>query len=65
MVALIGKLYQVERAIKEKTPEERTAIRQAQAKPIVEKNKTWLDEKVSQVLPKSPLGTAIAYTLGL
>ena len=65
MVALIGRLYQVERAIKEKTPEERQVIRQAQAKPIVEKIKTWLDEKVNQVLPKSPLGTAIAYTLGL
>ena len=65
MVALIGKLYQVERAIKEKTPAERKALRQAQAKPIVEKIKAWLDGKVSQVLPKSPLGTAIAYTLGL
>lgn len=65
MVALIGKLYEVERAIKEKTPEERKEIRQAQAKPLVEKIKVWLDGKVGQVLPKSQLGGAIAYTLGL
>ena len=25
----------------------------------------WLDEKVTKVLPKSPLGTAITYTLNL
>ncbi len=65
MVALIRKLYQVERAAGEKTPEARKAIRQAQAEPILEKIKAWLDEKVGQVLPKSPLGEAIAYTLGL
>ncbi len=65
MVALIRKLYQVERAAREKTPEQRKAIRQVQAKPILDKIKTWLDEKVVKVLPKSPLGEAISYTLGL
>ena len=65
MVALIRKLYQVERAAGEKTPEERKAIRQVQAGPILDKIKAWLDQKVVQVLPKSPLGEAIAYTLGL
>ena len=65
MVALIRKLYQIERGAGDKTPQERKAIRQAQASPILDKIKTWLDEKVGQVLPKSPLGGAIAYTLGL
>jgi transposase len=65
MVALIRKLYQVEKIAREKTPAERKAIRQAQASAILEKNKTWLDEKVGKVLPKSPLGEAIAYALGL
>lgn len=65
MVALIRKLYQVERAVREETVEKRKAIRQAQAKPILEKIKDWLDEKAGKVLPKSPLGEAIAYTLGL
>ena len=65
MVALIRKLYQVERAVREETVEKRKAIRQVQAKPILEKIKVWLDEKAGKVLPKSPLGEAIAYTLGL
>ena len=65
MVALIRKLYQVERTAEEKTAEARQAIRQTQAAPILNKIKAWLDEKVGQVLPKSPLGEAIAYTLGL
>jgi transposase len=65
MVALIRKLYQIERAAKDKAPEERKAIRQEQAKPILDKIKEWLDQKVAKVLPKSPLGTAISYTLKL
>ncbi len=65
MVALIRKLYQVERATQEKTPEQRKAIRHKQAEPILEKIKEWLDQKVVQVLPKSTLGEAISYTLRL
>lgn len=65
MVALIRKLYQVEGAAKEETAKKRQAIRQAQASPVLEKIKAWLDGKVGQVLPKSPLGEAIAYALGL
>ncbi len=65
MVALIGKLYQVERAARQNTPRERKALRQAQASPILDKMKAWLDEKAAKVLPKSPLGEAVAYTLGL
>ncbi|MEN7974055.1 MAG: IS66 family transposase, partial [Verrucomicrobiota bacterium] len=65
MVALIGKLYLIERSVKDMTPEERQAIRQEQAKPILEKIKSWLDSKASKVLPKSLLGKAVHYTLGL
>jgi hypothetical protein len=65
MVALIRKLYQIERNAKESSPAARKALRQEQAKPILDKIKQWLDQKVPQVLPKSPLGTAIAYTLKL
>ncbi len=65
IVALIRKLYQVERAARYMTPEERKSIRQVQSEPILDKIKSWLDQKVVQVLPKSPLGEAIAYTLGL
>ena len=65
MVALIHQLYQVERMARNETPQERAAIRQKKAAPILDKIKTWLDEKVTQVLPKSPLGAAITYTLNL
>jgi transposase len=65
MVALIRKLYEVERTAREEDPETRKTLRQAHSCPILEKIKAWLDEKVGQVLPKSPLGIAIGYTLGL
>ena len=60
-----GKLSLIERSAKDKSPEERRAVRQEQSKPIPEKIKTWLDSKAGKVLPKSPLGKAIHYTLGL
>jgi len=64
-VALIRKLYQIERTVKDSSPQARKALRQEQAKPVLDKIKQWLDQKVTRVLPKSPLGTAIAYTLKL
>ena len=65
MLALIGQLYQLERSAREKPPEQRKATRQEQAAPLLDKIKQWLDQKVDKVLPKSPLGKAIAYALGL
>jgi len=65
MVALIGQLYAVERALRESTPQERKAARQERSKPILDKIKAWLEEKVNKTLPKGLLGTAIAYALGL
>ncbi len=63
MVALIGKLYAVERRLRDVTPAERQAQRMIQSRPILDAIKTWLDEKAPQVLPQSLLGKAIAYTL--
>jgi len=65
MVVLISKLYQVERVARDKAPQERAAIRWKKAAPILDKIKAWLDQKAPQALPKSPLGTAISYTLKL
>jgi len=65
MVALISKLYQIERIARDKTPQEREAIRRKKAAPILDKIKAWLDQKAPQALPKSPLGKAISYTLKL
>jgi hypothetical protein len=65
MVALIGQLYAVERRLRTCCADERKAERQAHSRPILEKIKAWLDEKVAHVLPKGLLGTAIGYALGL
>ncbi|NWN83645.1 MAG: IS66 family transposase [Halomonas sp.] len=65
MVAMIGKLYQVEREIKALTPDERREARQERARPILDRIKGWLDSKAKQALPKGKLGEAIRYTLNL
>jgi len=63
MVALISKLYQIERLTRDQSPAQRAALRREQTAPVLEQIKTWLDRHVTKVLPKSPLGQAIAYTL--
>ena len=65
MVALIARLYAIERELREATPEQRHATRLERSVPILAKIKAWLDEKAPKVLPKGLLGQAIAYTLGL
>jgi len=65
MLALIGQLYRIERAVRDQSPEERQAIRLEQARPVLDKIKQWLDQKTEQALPKSPLGKAIGYAQGL
>jgi transposase len=62
-VALIAKLYAVERTLRERSPEERRRERQAHSRPIVAAIKTWLDEKAARVLPQSALGAAVGYAL--
>jgi transposase len=64
MVAMIAKLYAIERQGRDATPERRRALRLEHSKPILEKIKTWLDEKAAKVLPKGLLGSAITYALG-
>jgi transposase len=65
---VIGKmalLYKVEKTLRETgaSVEEINAARQEKSKPILEKLKTYLEEKREGVLPKSKLGEAIAYSL--
>ena len=62
---LFAKLYRVEkRAREEKMPfEERHRLREQQSIPVMEELKRWLEDQRGQVLPKSPIGIAVAYTL--
>jgi transposase len=46
-----------------KREEQRQQIRQAEAEPILNELKKWLDEQRAKALPKSALGQAIGYAL--
>jgi transposase len=61
-VALIGKLYDIERRIRGTSPEHRHAVRLEKSQPILDEITTWLDDKAQKVLPKGLLGEAIQYT---
>jgi transposase len=77
-LALLGKLYALERTLPPLLPpaddplaqqqrrrreEQRRQIRQQQAKPILDEVKKWLDEEKPRALPKTLLGKAIGYAL--
>lgn len=63
-LSYINKLYKIERKIKDLSPIAKKAIRKKEAKPILKDYKKWLLQKSLRVLPKSPLGKAVTYTLG-
>jgi transposase len=48
----IQKLYRIETLIKDKTVDERQAIRQEKALPLLEQLKQWLIKSEQSVLPK-------------
>jgi transposase len=60
-VSLIGKLYRIEKDLKDASIEERHAARQIQSGPILEDLHAWMIKTTPQVTPKSALGTALAY----
>jgi transposase len=65
MVKLIGQLYQLERELKDKNASPATIFmrRLKDARPVLAKIKALLDDATIKVLPKSPLGTALFYSL--
>ena len=60
----IKALYDVEREAKEFDAAERLALRREKAVPYLEAFATWLHKLQPHMLPKSPIGQAIEYTLG-
>jgi transposase len=60
-LALIQKLYQVERLGKDCSPEERRALRQEKAAPILEQLHAWLLKSLPEVPPRTATGKALAY----
>jgi hypothetical protein len=65
MLAYIRLLYDVEREARDRklSGDERRSLRQARSLPILGDIRTYLETERPNVLPKSPGGQAIAYTL--
>ncbi len=60
---LIGKLYGIEQAIKDKPATEKYTVRQRKAKPIVDELYQWLLKHKDKIPPKMALGKAINYAI--
>lgn len=64
---LFQKLYNVEHQAREVklNPDEIKSLRAEKSVPVLQEMETWLKEEIYNVLPKSAIGKAIAYTLNL
>jgi len=60
---LIAQLYRVETPARTLSSEDRLRLRQLQSRPILDKLQDYLLEIQAEVLPKSPEGRAVRYTL--
>jgi transposase len=67
-LARIGALYAIERPLWDRhrpiTPEQRLQVRAELSAPLIAQLHQWLITLAPQVLPQSPLGKAVHYTLG-
>jgi len=61
----IGALYKIEDEIRGKLPDERKAVRQVRAAPLLKELYDWLRATVRKVSKKSAIAGAIGYTLSL
>ena len=57
----IARLFEIERRIRGSNPEERLAVRQAEAKPLLEEFRAWLETKRRKMYRGSPTAEAIGY----
>jgi transposase len=60
---LIAQLYRVEKQARSLTVEARLRLRQLQSRPVLDKLRGYLLEIQTEVLPKSPEGRAVRYSL--
>src|SRR5450755_2047524 len=60
---LIAQLYRVEEHARPLAPGARLGVRQLQSRPVLDKSRNYLLEVQAEVLPKSPEGRAVRYTL--
>ena len=64
-LARIGELYDIERRCREQGlhAEERLALRELEARPLMVQFKTWMEAQLTDTLPKSAIGKALHYAL--
>ena len=62
-VRRIGALYGIEEPIRGRPPDERRAVRQAQAKPLLDSMRQWFEATLSKLSRKSETTVAIRYAL--
>jgi hypothetical protein len=62
-LAFIGLLYKIERRARDVDSQERFALRQRHAVPVLIQFREYLERERTRVLPKSPEGMALAYAL--
>jgi transposase len=60
-LSYIGKLYGIERQVKDASPDRRRQVRQEDSRAVLEQLRVWLDKTLHQVLPKGALGKALGY----
>ncbi len=60
-LALIGKLYAIEKEARELDDAERLALRQSRSRAVIEELRRWLDQVLPTVPPTSVLGGALGY----
>jgi len=59
----IGALYGIEAEVRGKPPDERRAIRQARAAPLLAELRAWMEKTLRSLSPKSETAEAIRYAL--
>lgn len=64
MLALVGRLYDVEREAKELDPDARRAMRQGRSRPVLDIIRQRLETWSVELLPRSPVGQAVSYARG-
>jgi len=60
----IGALYAIEKEIRGRSPEQRGAVRNEQARPLLESLKQWLEATLCKLSRKSDTALAVRYALG-
>jgi len=67
MLGLMQRLYATEKTARDKelSYKKRKQLRQVESLPVLKEMEAWMKEHIVQVLPKSAIGKALAYTLKL